>query len=64
MLHTSTPSFARDVKVAEALKRENPALTWYKVKSASYKFAFLLVPLSLPFMWLMFIGAIFFIALY
>ena len=34
--------------------RENPALTWYKVKSASYKFAFLLVPLSLPFMWLMF----------
>jgi hypothetical protein len=34
--------------------RENPALTWYKLKSASYKFAFLLVPLSLPFMWLMF----------
>src|SRR5262250_1130074 len=27
VLHTSTPSFARDVKVAEALKRENPALT-------------------------------------
>ncbi len=26
VLHTSTPSFAADVRVAEALKRENPAL--------------------------------------
>lgn len=27
VLHTSSPSFAGDVKVAEALKRENPSLT-------------------------------------
>jgi hopanoid biosynthesis associated radical SAM protein HpnJ len=27
VLHTSTPSFARDVKVAEALRETNPALT-------------------------------------
>src|SRR6476469_9659743 len=27
VLHTSTPSFASDVRVAEALKKENPGLT-------------------------------------
>src|SRR5712671_7040991 len=27
VMHTSTPSFASDVRVAEALKAENPALT-------------------------------------
>lgn len=32
----------------------NPELTTYKVKNSAYKFAFMLVPLSLPFLWLMF----------
>jgi hypothetical protein len=32
----------------------NPELTLYKVKNSAYKFAFMLVPISLPFLWLMF----------
>lgn len=35
-------------------KLENPELAVYKVQNAAYKFAFLLVPISLPFLWLMF----------
>jgi hypothetical protein len=35
-------------------KLENPELAFYKIQNAAYKFAFLLVPISLPFMWLMF----------
>lgn len=34
---------------------ENPDLALYKVQNAAYKFSFLLVPLSLPFMWLLFV---------
>jgi hypothetical protein len=33
---------------------ENPELAVYKVQNAAYKFAFLLVPISLPLVWLMF----------
>jgi hypothetical protein len=32
---------------------ENPELTKYKLKNAAYKYAFLLVPLSMPFLWIM-----------
>jgi hypothetical protein len=46
----SHPTLVRIVKHAA----ENPELTLYKLKNSAYKFAFLLVPLSLPFMWLMF----------
>ncbi len=35
-------------------KLENPELAFYKVQNAAYKFAFLLVPISLPFVWLLF----------
>ena len=35
-------------------KLENPELAVYKFQNAAYKFAFLLVPISLPFMWLLF----------
>ncbi len=41
-----------DKKVKEKL--ENPELAFYKIQNAAYKFAFLLVPISLPFMWLLF----------
>jgi hypothetical protein len=34
---------------------ENPDLALYKIQQAAYKFSFLLVPISLPFMWLLFI---------
>lgn len=35
-------------------KLENPELALYKIQNAAYKFAFLLVPISLPFVWLLF----------
>jgi hypothetical protein len=34
-------------------KTENPDLFLYKLQNTAYKFSFLLVPLSLPFIWLM-----------
>jgi len=33
---------------------ENPELAFYKLKNTIYKFSFLLIPISLPFVWLMF----------
>ncbi len=43
---------AFDSKLKEALK--NPKLLLYKLQSSAYKFAWALIPLSLPFMWLIF----------
>jgi len=34
--------------------RENPALVAYKIKSSAYKYSWALIPLSLPFIWLLF----------
>lgn len=44
------PTLARIARHAA----ENPDLTLYKMKNSAYKFAFMLVPISLPFLWLMF----------
>jgi hypothetical protein len=33
---------------------DNPELTLYKLKNTAYKYSFMLVPISLPFLWLMF----------
>ena len=41
-----------DKKIKEKLA--NPELAFYKIQNAAYKFAFLLVPISLPFLWLLF----------
>jgi hypothetical protein len=49
-LDSRYPKLARTVRHAA----DNPELTLYKMKSSAYKFAFMLVPLSLPFLWLMF----------
>jgi hypothetical protein len=35
-------------------KLENPELFLYKLQNTAYKFSFLLIPLSLPFLWLLF----------
>lgn len=48
----STGSPALDKKIEHKL--ENPDLLIYKLQNTAYKFAFLLVPLTLPFMWLLF----------
>ena len=34
--------------------QKNPSLMFYKLQSNGYKFSWLLIPLSLPFLWLMF----------
>lgn len=34
--------------------QQNPSLMLYKLQSSGYKFSWLLIPLSLPFMWLLF----------
>ena len=41
-----------DKKILEKLK--NPELAIYTIQNTAYKFSFLLVPISLPFMWLLF----------
>lgn len=43
---------AQNQKICQRLA--NPDLLSYKIRSSAYKFAFLLVPLSLPFIWLLF----------
>ncbi|MEM6477351.1 MAG: hypothetical protein AAF687_14445, partial [Pseudomonadota bacterium] len=35
--------------------RENPSLMLYKLQANGYKFSWLLVPISLPFVWLLFL---------
>ncbi|KPF71443.1 hypothetical protein IP88_10890 [alpha proteobacterium AAP81b] len=41
-----------NIKARKALK--NPDLAFYKIQGKAYKFSFLLVPLSLPWLWLIF----------
>ena len=49
-VNTSLPGLDKQLKK----KLENPELAFYKIQNAAYKFAFLLVPISLPFLWLLF----------
>ncbi|MBM0104274.1 DUF3667 domain-containing protein [Steroidobacter sp. S1-65] len=43
-------------RIEDALKDagDNPALVAYKLKTAGYKYSWALIPLSVPFMWLLF----------
>lgn len=41
-----------DARVENA--RKNPALLLYKMKTAAYKYSWALIPMSLPFLWMMF----------
>jgi hypothetical protein len=49
-LRTGHPSVDAAVRRAA----DNPELTIYKLKNTAYKYSFMLVPISLPFLWLMF----------
>ncbi len=42
-----------DAQILHSL--ENPDLALYKIQQAAYKFSFLLAPISLPFVWLLFL---------
>lgn len=46
------PSNWFEAKVQHA--RENPELLLYKIKTSAYKFSWALIPISLPFIWLLF----------
>ncbi|MBV8635899.1 MAG: DUF3667 domain-containing protein [Burkholderiaceae bacterium] len=48
--HSDFP--AVDAAIHHAI--ENPELALYKLKNTTYKYSFMLVPISLPFLWLMF----------
>lgn len=50
-VNTGVPEW--DKKIHEKLR--NPELGWYKIQNAAYKFAFLLVPMSLPFLAFLFL---------
>lgn len=49
-IDTSFPSVDHALKSA----LDNPQLTLYKLKNAASKYSFMLVPMSLPFLWLLF----------
>jgi hypothetical protein len=51
--HVETGSAVLNAAIERGFK--NPELAIYKLKNTAYKFSFLLVPLLLPFMWLMFL---------
>ena len=51
-INVNTPFPYLDKKLKHKL--ENPELAFYKIQNAAYKFAFLLVPISLPLVWLLF----------
>ncbi len=51
-ININTGSKLLDDRVKEAVK--NPKLLLYKLQSSAYKYAWALIVLSLPFMWLMF----------
>lgn len=51
-IKVDTGSAFLDKKIKHKL--ENPELAFYKIQNAAYKFAFLLVPISLPLVWLLF----------
>jgi hypothetical protein len=52
-INVNLGSEAMNQRVLHSL--ENPDLALYKVQNAAYKFSFLLVPISLPFIWLLFL---------
>jgi hypothetical protein len=49
-MHSNVPAINDAIKHTLA----NPELAIYKLKNTTYKYSFMLVPISLPFLWLMF----------
>jgi hypothetical protein len=49
-VHSDVPEI--DAAIKHSLN--NPELALYKLKNTTYKYSFMLVPISLPFLWLMF----------
>lgn len=53
---TGFPAFDAWINKVAAKAKKNPELLLYKMQSNGYKFAWLLIPLSIPFVWLATIG--------
>ncbi|ASK89868.1 DUF3667 domain-containing protein [Sphingorhabdus sp. SMR4y] len=49
-------AFGKTLKSGIARATKNPSLLLYKLKANGYKFAWLLIPISIPFVWLALIG--------
>ena len=49
-------AFGRKLKEGIESANANPNLLIYKLKANGYKFAWLLIPISVPFVWLTMIG--------
>lgn len=48
--------FGRKIAHGVRKARENPSLVFYKIKTNAYKFGWALIPLSVPFLWLIMVG--------
>lgn len=48
------PSLQKRLEHGVKELKDNPSLAFYKLKIASYKYSWALIPLSVPFMWLLF----------
>ncbi|WP_373488375.1 DUF3667 domain-containing protein [Blastomonas sp.] len=55
-INTGWPVFDNWLRKAIKKANKNPDLLLYKLQSNGYKFAWLLIPLSIPFVWLVTIG--------
>ncbi|HEX7782465.1 MAG TPA: DUF3667 domain-containing protein [Sphingobium sp.] len=53
-LHTGWAALDRAVNEGAKKANENPQLLLYKLKTSGYKYSWALIPLSIPFMWLLF----------
>lgn len=49
-INVGTPEFQAKIKK----KLQNPELLLYKIQNTAYKFSWMLIPISLPFLWLLF----------
>ncbi|MFN3819561.1 DUF3667 domain-containing protein [Blastomonas sp.] len=53
---TGVPGFDAWINRVASKAKKNPELLLYKIQSNGYKFAWLLIPLSIPFVWLVTLG--------
>jgi hypothetical protein len=53
-LNVGWPALQKRLEAGAKELKDNPSLAFYKIKIASYKYSWALIPLSVPFMWLLF----------
>jgi Protein of unknown function (DUF3667). len=53
-IHVGWPALQKRLEHGAKELKDNPSLAFYKIKIASYKYSWALIPLSVPLMWLLF----------